>query len=683
MTGDRKRGGVAVRCCRGRVACLALVLLFAAGAAPAADFTAADLVDLKQVSDPQLAPGAARLAYVVATPQPEGKPPRQRIWRRPLEGAAGSVLPTSADASDHMPRWSPRGDTLAFLSDRPRPGDDDGKADESAPVTQVWRVAGDGDAATPLTDAAGGVTAFAWSPDGRALTYIAVDPLPAAQQRRRERKDDAVEVDRPQQFARLWRLDPAAGPARVLTGPGLQVHDAAWSPDGRRLALRVSDGTTLNHYWYRSRIVLIDADDGRHLRTLHERAAAAAPQWSPDGRHLLYATLGPHGMTAQRVVHDLEDDRRIPLAADWPGTLWQARWQGDGALIGQGQRGVRANFLRIDAADGSWETMAEVQASSPMFDVAGDGRVVFAGMRDDAPAELWLLQDGVARVLTDINPQVAGWTRGRLRELSWRSSRDDREIDGVLMLPPDWRPGAGPLPTLVQIHGGPAWAWWSGWLGSWHEWAQLLAAHGYAVLMPNPRGSEGRGAAFAWLARGDWGGADFQDVLDGLDHIAAEGIVDPQRVAIGGWSYGGYLSAWAAAHSDRFRTAIVGAGVIDIGAMALTTDTPDYLPGYFGDPLAERAAYDRHSPIRHVDRIEIPVLILHGDEDARVPLSQGEMLYGALRFNGSPVEMVRYPREPHWFREREHQRDVLERVLGWLDRQLAAPPAPTATLTRD
>lgn len=652
--------------------CLAAVLMASAFALPALADTHAitpdDLVNLKQVADPQITADGTRIAYTVATPRGEGKPALGRIWRIAATGDARAMeLAAPAAANDSAPRWSPDGLQLLFLSDRAL---SDGKKSEAAPAsTQVWQVAGDGNAARALTASAGEVLSFSLTHDGRSLAYVALDPLPPEMAARTKRKDDAIEVDHPQQFARLWVRDLPDGTARTLTPERMQVHEAVWSPDGKQLALRISTGTTLNDYWYRSHVVLVDAGDGRLLRTLCERAAAAPLSWSPDGRRLLYGELGEHGMTATLFVHDLHDDKRVPLATDWPGTLWGARWQDDAQLVGEGQRGVHAEFLRIDASDGKWTMLAEAQAPWQAFSVARNGDVAFVGMSDDTPAEIWSLADGKPRALSSTNPQVAQWSRGQLREISWRSTRDGLRIHGLLMLPPDYKPGTR-LPTLVQIHGGPAWAWWSGWLGSWHEWAQLLASHGYAVLMPNPRGSEGQGSAFTEMARNDWGGADYQDVLDGLDQIVEQGIADPERVAIGGWSYGGYLSAWAVTQGDRFKTAIVGAGVIDIGGMALSTDTPDYLPGYFGDPVTRRSAYDKRSPIRYADKVKVPVLILHGEQDKRVPISQGEQFYGALKFNGTPVEMVRYPRGPHWFHEREHERDVLERVLRWLDAHL-------------
>lgn len=649
------------------VAC-ALALAFATPVRAAAPPpTPAQIMQLAQVGDPQISRDGARIAYTVETPQGDGKPALTRIWRVPAQGRGGAAaLPAPDAASDRNPRWAGDGRTLGFLSDRPLPGVD---KDAGLAATQVWQVDADGDAATPLTRSPGEVGAFALSADGRRLAYLATDPPSAADKARAEAKDDAVEVERPRQFARLWLRELDSGATRALTPPGLQVHDLAWSPDGTRLALRVSDGTTLNDYWYASRVVLLDVAAGTLGTPLCARSSAFAPQWSPDGRRLLYGELGAHGMTATLYVHDLAAGTRVALAPDWPGTLWLARWQDDRRLIGQGQRGVRGEFLRLDASSGRWTTLARPQVPYQGFTTAASGRSAYLGIRDDQPAEVWTLDGGRLRVRSDSNPQVAGWAHGRLRELSWASSRDGRRLTGLLLTPPDWD-GRTRLPTLVQIHGGPAWAWWSGWLGSWHDWAQLLSTRGYAVFLPNPRGSEGQGAAFAELARHDWGGADFQDVLDGIDRLQAEGVIDPQRLAIGGWSYGGYLSAWAVAQSDRFRTAIVGAGVIDIGAMALTTDTPDYLPGYFGDPLANRGEYDAHSPIRHAHRIKVPVLILHGEEDRRVPLGQGQMLYRALKFNGTPVEMVSYPRAPHWFHEQAHGRDVQQRVLGWLDAHL-------------
>lgn len=629
--------------------------------------TPEQIMALRVVGDPQIDRAGQWIAYTVGTPQAQGKPPRSRVWRVPATGKGTPYELQAPDAaSDEHPRWSADGRYLDFISNRPLPTTE---ATSGLAAGQVWRVDAHGHAATLLTRASGDVSAFELSPDGTRIAYLMTDKTDAATTAAREARDDAVQVEHPVQFSRVWLRDLRGGDTRVLTPPGMQVHDLAWSPDGRTLALRVSDGTTLNDYWYRSRVMLFDADNGAPGPVLEPRASAHALQWSPDGTRLLYGHLGEHGMVADITVHAIDSGHRVVLGADWNGTLWRARWQDDRSVVGLGQRGVRGTFLRLDAATGGWKEVARPQVPFASFTTSPGGRSAYLGIRDDQPAEVWTLDGGKLSARTDHHPEVAGWAHGRVRELEWTSSRDGLHITGLLVTPPGWTPGT-PLPTLVQGHGGPAWAWWSGWLGSWHDWAQLLATHGYAVFLPNPRGSEGGGHAFAEMARNDWGGADFQDILDGLDMLEKEGVVDPQRLAIGGWSYGGYMSAWAVTHSDRFRTAIVGAGVIDIGAMALTTDTPDYLPGYFGDPVTQRAAYDARSPIRYADRVKVPVLILHGEQDKRVPLSQGDMFHRALKFNGTPVEMVTYPRGPHWFFETAHGRDVQQRVLDWLDSQL-------------
>ncbi|SBV37982.1 Dipeptidyl aminopeptidase/acylaminoacyl peptidase [uncultured Stenotrophomonas sp.] len=653
--------------CRTLATCLTLLACLPVQATAAELPTPEKIMALRTVGDPQIDREGQWIAYTVGTPQAQGRPPRSRIWRVPATGKASArELPAPATASEEHPRWTADGRHLDFISNRPLPA---AEAQAGLAATQVWRVDARGDEATLLTRAQGDVTAFEVSHDGTRIAYLAGDTLDAAARAAREAKDDAVRVEHPTLFSRLWLRDLRGGATRALTAPGVQVHDLAWSPDGRMLAVRISDGTTLNDYWYRSRVVLVDADGGALGQVLEPRASAHPLQWSPDGSRLLYGRLGEHGMTASPTVHDIASGQRVALGADWNGTLWLARWQDEHTLLGEGQRGVRGAFLRLDAASGGGKEIARPQIPFASFTTARNGRSAYLGLRDDQPAEVWTLDGGRLAARTDTHPEVAGWAHGQVRELEWTSSRDGLRITGLLVTPPGWKRGT-PLPTLVQGHGGPAWAWWSGWLGSWHDWAQLLATHGYAVFLPNPRGSEGGGAAFTEMVRNDWGGKDFQDILDGLDLLEREGVADPQRLAIGGWSYGGYMAAWAVTQSDRFRTAIVGAGVIDIGAMALTTDTPDYLPGYFGDPLANRAAYDAHSPIRHAGKVKVPVLILHGEQDKRVPLSQGEMFHRALKLNGTPVEMITYPRGPHWFFESAHGCDVQQRVLDWLDAQL-------------
>jgi dipeptidyl aminopeptidase/acylaminoacyl peptidase len=258
-------------------------------------------------------------------------------------------------------------------------------------------------------------------------------------------------------------------------------------------------------------------------------------------------------------------------------------------------------------------------------------------------------------------------TLGEGETVRW-AAPDGVQIEGVLLYPAGYEEGKR-YPLIAHIHGGPTWQWLMRFVGGWHDWGQWLAAQGYAVLMPNPRGSFGRGRDYAWGNQRNWGHGDFDDVLSGVDALIERGIADPDRLGIGGWSYGGYLTSWAIGHTDRFKAAIVGAGVTDLLSFQ-AADIPSWLPTQMmlAPSYREPEVYLRSSPITYVANAKTPTLILHGASDERVRLGQGKELYHALQALGTPTEMVIYPREPHIFQERHHQRDVLERVAGWFNR---------------
>jgi len=312
-----------------------------------------------------------------------------------------------------------------------------------------------------------------------------------------------------------------------------------------------------------------------------------------------------------------------------------------------------------------------ISVTTEDFDSSRDGRTVaFLGNSPASPADVYIWRDGSAQRVTDINPQVKDWSIGTQREISWKNPNDHRTIYGVVVLPPGYRPGIR-YKTIVHVHGGPEEAWTVGFNGNWYNYATMLASHGYVVLLPNPRGSDGQGPAFTEANYQAWGGADFEDVMAGVDYLIAQGITDPGRMAIGGWSFGGFMTAWAVTHTDRFKAAMDGAGVVDLYSMATTTDiSPSFLRRYMG-PLASNAAvYDRNSPVRYLSDCHTPVLVLDGEADTRVPMSQGQEFYHGLRFMGREAVMVTYPREPHIFTERAHQIDSLNRILAWYDAHL-------------
>ncbi len=653
-----------------------------------------DIVNLHKVNDPQISPDGTLVVYVVETPVRAGEHKNAHIWLTTTSGTAQERPFVTSGEADTSPRWSPDGKSIAFLSDRPNPfsaannevfhfklagvqGRNDlekpqpgpnQKSDEDKPQAQIWIMPIGGGEALPLTDIWGGVKAFKWSKDGRFIAFVRQDQDTKAERERKLHKQDQIVVDHDYHFDRLWIYDRATQAARLLNKGDDNVDDFDWSPDASQLVVRVSPTPKLNDYWYVSRVMLLNASTGAFTKTLSVHAFSMPIRWSPAGDKVAFSEM-TKGIVGTPVTYDLSTDKEIPIGSSYPATIWGVEWGPDGkALTAEAIRGTRAQLLRVDASSGEVEKLADVMAEGDSLTESQDGRTIaFLGQSFHHPDEVWVYsQDGIHQS-TDSNRQVAHWKLGNVREINWSSTKDKTKIYGLLVLPWNYDPGK-PVKTIVQIHGGPEWAWWAGWMGSWHEWAQMLASHGYAVLLPNPRGSDGQTPAFTEANFDDWGGGDFQDVMDGVDTLVKEKIADPDRLGIGGWSYGGFMTSWAITHTDRFKAAVVGAAVTDLEGMSTTTDiAPSFLNAYFGNFFSKRALYDEHSPMRYIDRCHTPALVLHGDADVRVPTFQGEEFYYGLRMLGREAELVRYPREPHVFAERDHQSDLLERVLGWYD----------------
>jgi dipeptidyl aminopeptidase/acylaminoacyl peptidase len=418
--------------------------------------------------------------------------------------------------------------------------------------------------------------------------------------------------------------------------------------------------------------VLFDTKSGSMQRTIEEHSGYTSPSFSHDGTRISFSRFTPRGITDVHIIQTLAGGKEIKLEDKLPGTVSQMLWTGAAShLLVSEYVGAHRQELELDPVSFTITPLPGDPRTSEDFQASHDGSTLtFLGESPESPAEVFSWKRGAAQLLTSTNPQVAQWSIGSQREISWQNPTDHKTIYGVIVLPPDYQEGKR-YKTIVHVHGGPEEAWTTGFNGNWYNYATMLASHGYVVLLPDPRGSDGQGPEFTEANYQDWGGGDFADIMAGVDFLIAQGITDPNRMAIGGWSFGGFMTSWAVTHTDRFKAGMVGAGVTDLYSMATTTDiSPSFSQGYMG-PLATNAAiYDKHSPVRYLDQCNTPVLVLHGEADPRVPISQGQEFYHGLRFMNKEAVMVTYPREPHIFTEREHQIDSLTRILDWYDAHL-------------
>ena len=620
----------------------------AAPAAVAVELTHELLLELRRPGDLAVSPDGSRVAFTV---MPVYREKGGRIETRLWVDDAPATEPGAADAS---PVFSPDGSQLAFASDRGRAG-----------RMSAW-IHGRGE----LGEIPGSVEAISWSPDASRLLVLAADlgsdragVQTATKIVESTAEEDDPRVVRPSQhWRRLWSIDVESGAAREVTPRGVNVFEFDWR--GGNVAA-VCTAEPSESAWYDAYVGLLDLDAGTVERVHEPEWQLQAPRISPAGR---VAWIEGFASDRNVVTGTIHVQGIGPLAPELDVT-W-IEWDGDGALWYAGSRRSASHFGRLHL-DGSYEERAALDAVLGVRHQqrvsAGGGRVVATYESPDDPPEIVDLTDGMPQALTSLNDDLrhvsglAEW-----RDYTWESF-DGTEIQGLLFLPRD-RPETA-LPLVVYVHGGPT-STWSAQFPITH-WL-LLAQAGYAVLLPNPRGSSGRGQKFSRANLGDMGGGDLKDILAGVDALVRDGIVDDERVAITGGSYGGFMSSWAVTQTDRFAAAIPFAVVTDWTSFHYTTNIGQFdmlfLQGKPDDPTGP---YPKWSPVFHARDVKTPTLIMHGADDLCTPLPQATEFYNALVEAGCEVECVIYPREGHGWTEREHQIDAWQRIEGWLSKHLA------------
>jgi dipeptidyl aminopeptidase/acylaminoacyl peptidase len=617
--------------------------------ADAVEVTPELVLQLRRPTDLSLSTDGKRLAYIVSPLSREkGKAFETRLW---LDGAEE----TEAGAADALPRFAPDG-TLAYASDRGHAG-----------RMSLW-IHGRGE----LGEIPGSIEDIHWSPDSRRLLVLAADlgsDRAGAQTATKIRESGAEAEDpkvyRPGKFwRRLYLVDAGTGATTLVSPDGVNVFELDWS--GGKVAAVCTDDPS-ESAWYEAWIGLIDIDSRTVERVHTAEWQLQEPRISSGGRVAWIEGFASDRAVVTGTVNvlgigPLAPERDVTwIDFDGEDTLWFAGWQSARSMYGR--MGVDGTVEEL----GSGEVLVGMRFQPRIWPSADGSTVATIFESPYQPPEIVRLEGGEPpEELTSLNGELAP----QLQTADWRAytwqSFDGLDIEGLLAVPRGHENGA--LPLVVFVHGGPTstWPW-----GFPHLWVHLMVQAGYAALLPNPRGSTGRGQEFARANLGDMGGGDFKDIVAGVDALVADGIVDTDRVAITGGSYGGFMSSWAVTQTERFAAAMPFAVVTDWTSFHFTTNIGQFDALFLqGDPTDAGGPYPKWSPIFHAHKCKTPTLIIHGEDDLCTPLPQATEFYNALVEAGCEVELVVYPREGHGWTEREHVIDSWNRMHDWLEKHV-------------
>ncbi|OGD23027.1 MAG: hypothetical protein A2W03_04630 [Candidatus Aminicenantes bacterium RBG_16_63_16] len=634
-----------------------------------AQWTPEEMMKVRTVGAVQVSPDGRRVAYTVTEPvmTEDRSEFLTQIWMAAADGS-GSFQFTRGEKSSDNPRWSPDGPWIAFVSER------SGK-------NNLWLIRADGGEAEMLTDIKAGVGAFAFAPDGSSIAFTMTDPPSEQEEKDQKARNDARVVGEDDKMTHLWLVPvtrDAAGKRepRRLTKGGFTIGSWDWSPDGKTIIFDHAP-TSLADDWTRSDISVVDVASGAVKAFASTRAAESRPLFSPDGARVVY-TLSDDpptwGLTARAAVAPAAGGPPKALAATHDEQPDIEGWSADGrGVYFTETRGTvtRLGFLPVD---GGPPQLID-SGSSGVFNVNLSSTRAMFGLSvqtTDSPAEAFATPATTWSPLqvSRANADSPKHPLGKTEAIRWKGA-DGLEIEGLLTYPVGYEKGRR-CPMVLVIHGGPTGVFIQSYIAGRNVYPiSAFAAEGWAVLRCNIRGSSGYGRAFRYANYKDWGGRDFKDLMAGVDHVVAMGVADPDRLGVMGWSYGGYMSSWVITQTKRFKAASIGAPVTNLMSFTGTADIPGFIPDYFGAEFwNDLSPYIKHSAMFNIKGASTPTMIQHGEEDIRVPFSQGQELYNALKRQGVRVKMVAYPRQPHGLREPRLILDAAKRNIEWFKEYL-------------
>ena len=630
-------------------------------------------------ADPQISPDGSRVVYTRAATDRETHKTSSQIWAVGAGSTNRRQLTHTGDRNGGG-RWSPDGNSIAFVSDR-------------VEKSGIFVLPMDGGEPREITKHKTSISDLAWSPDGTSIAYtVAVDPEHPEDAERDEAAAPPVRVTTRIDYKQDGRgylndkrfqtfvVDVETGEKSKISPDADDYNFPSWSPDGKTIAVQKG-----SHNGMRSKLALIPAGGGDETLVGWDEGVVTTWAWSPDGASIILT--GDAKLTWQTdfyVYHvanaelfQLTDDLQVLPSGGMPGVQAPAQplWLKDGTVIFHAMHHGAGTINRLNISTGDVEPLTGIQAMPAGFSATPDGRKVVQGCMSLQSHSEVLMHDlvaGESRQLTSESSSVlaespaANWERFDI-------TRDGYTVEAWMLTPADFDP-AKKYPVVLDVHGGP-----NGFYGyGFVPMQQCLATNGFILVFSNPRGSSSYGRDFTQQVTQDWGGEDYHDLMAVVDKVLERDYADGDRVGIWGYSYGGYMTAWTISQTDRFRAAVCGAPCFDLESMYGTSDISHEFGElqWGGPPHRSKEWYATHSPSEFAHRTTTPTLIVHGEADERCPIGQGEQMFIALKKAGCEVEFARYPGGSHSFTRLgppEHREDLLCRTLAWFKDHLGEP----------